>query len=152
MAFALRFERTGAGGNWTFTPSAQWVNEFRFGWNASGKRSHGRLQQAAADYASHRSHRSCNFGMPTIIISDFNNPTLGGNRSWPLFTIPNETNNSLTIFLHNRKTHDTFGASIAAAARIICVTGQARAASVSRGRAFTAALRLKISGGLSLAR
>jgi hypothetical protein len=81
------------GANWVYTPTSRWVNEVKFGWN--------RFWQTITTADSTLSPASygintgvtdpANFGMPTIIISGFNNPALGGNRSWPLYTTPNET-------------------------------------------------------------
>lgn len=78
--------------NWTLTPSSRWVNEARFGYN--------RFWQAiltvdnAADPVKTYGINAgvtdpVNFGMPTIVISGFNQ--LGGNSGWPLLTVPNQT-------------------------------------------------------------
>jgi Carboxypeptidase regulatory-like domain/TonB dependent receptor len=82
-----------AGMNWVWTPNARWTNEAKVGWN--------RFWQVIAtaddgvnptDYGINTGVTDpVNFGMPTIRINGFNNPTLGGNRSWPLYTTPNET-------------------------------------------------------------
>jgi hypothetical protein len=82
-----------AGMNWVWTPGTRWTNEAKVGWN--------RFWQVIAtaddgvpptDYGINTGVTDpVNFGMPTIRIDGFNNPTLGGNRSWPLYTTPNET-------------------------------------------------------------
>ncbi|HWK31989.1 MAG TPA: TonB-dependent receptor [Terriglobales bacterium] len=79
--------------NWVWTPNARWTNEAKVGWN--------RFWQVIAtaddgvnptDYGINTGVVDpVNFGIPTIRIDGFNNPTLGGNRSWPLYTTPNET-------------------------------------------------------------
>ncbi|HYP25472.1 MAG TPA: TonB-dependent receptor [Blastocatellia bacterium] len=80
------------GVNWVWTPSPQWVNEAKFGYN--------RFWQAitTADHTLNPSDtyginpgvtQEVNFGMPTILIGGFTQ--LGGNSGWPLLTTPNQT-------------------------------------------------------------
>ncbi|MBI3670819.1 MAG: TonB-dependent receptor [Acidobacteria bacterium] len=80
------------GANYTWTPSSRWVNELKFGYN--------RFWQAILTVDHDKNPVSTygintgvtdpvNFGMPTIVISGFNQ--LGGNSGWPLLTVPNET-------------------------------------------------------------
>ncbi|MCU1309349.1 MAG: hypothetical protein JWO20_474 [Candidatus Angelobacter sp.] len=81
------------GANWVWTPNSQWVNEAKFGWNRFWQKiTTADSNKPPGDFGINTGVTDpANFGMPTIIISNFNNPTLGGNRSWPLFTVPNET-------------------------------------------------------------
>jgi hypothetical protein len=81
------------GANWVYTPTSRWVNEVKFGWNRFWQQiATADANKKPSDYGINTGVTdSANFGMPTIIISGFNNPTLGGNRSWPLYTTPNET-------------------------------------------------------------
>ncbi|MBI2681898.1 MAG: hypothetical protein HYX26_01540, partial [Acidobacteriales bacterium] len=81
------------GANWVWTPSARWSNELKFGWNRFWQKIvTADSNVPPAGYGINTGVTDpANFGMPTIIIGGFNNPTLGGNRSWPLFTTPNET-------------------------------------------------------------
>ena len=82
-----------AGMNWVWTPNARWTNEAKVGWNRFWQK----ITTAddgvnPTDYGINTGVVDpVNFGMPTIRIDGFNNPTLGGNRSWPLYTTPNET-------------------------------------------------------------
>jgi len=82
-----------AGMNWVWTPNARWTNEAKIGWNRFWQK----ITTAddgvnPTDYGINTGVVDpVNFGMPTIRIDGFNNPTLGGNRSWPLYTTPNET-------------------------------------------------------------
>ena len=82
-----------AGMNWVWTPNARWTNEAKVGWNRFWQK----ITTAddgvnPTDYGINTGVvDAVNFGMPTIRIDGFNNPTLGGNRSWPLYTTPNET-------------------------------------------------------------
>jgi outer membrane receptor protein involved in Fe transport len=80
------------GVNWTHTPTSRLVNEARFGYN--------RFWQAiltvdndldpVKTYGINTGVTDpVNFGMPTIVISGFNQ--LGGNSGWPLLTVPNQT-------------------------------------------------------------
>lgn len=80
------------GVNWIWTPNMRWVNEAKFGYNRFWQK----IQTADADkdpIATYGINAGAtdpaNFGMPTIVISGFNQ--LGGNSGWPLFTIPNQT-------------------------------------------------------------
>jgi hypothetical protein len=80
------------GVNWTWAPNVRWVNEAKFGYNRFWQK----IQTADADkdpvttYGINAGAKDpANFGMPTIVISGFNQ--LGGNSGWPLFTIPNKT-------------------------------------------------------------
>src|SRR6266404_4663593 len=81
------------GANWVYTPTSRLVNEVKFGWNRFWQQiATADANKKPSDYGINTGVTdSANFGMPTIIISGFNNPTLGGNRSWPLYTTPNET-------------------------------------------------------------
>jgi outer membrane receptor protein involved in Fe transport len=80
------------GVNWVWTPSGNWTNESRFGYN--------RFWQAILTVDNAADPRTTygintgvtdpvNFGMPRIDIQGFNQ--LGGNSGWPLLTTPNET-------------------------------------------------------------
>lgn len=78
--------------NWIWAPNVRWVNEAKFGYNRFWQK----IQTADADkdpvatYGINAGIKDpANFGMPTIVISGFNQ--LGGNSGWPLFTTPNET-------------------------------------------------------------
>ncbi|HKA20844.1 MAG TPA: TonB-dependent receptor [Blastocatellia bacterium] len=80
------------GVNWIWTPNVRWVNEAKFGYNRFWQK----IQTADADkdpvttYGINAGATDpANFGMPTIVISGFNQ--VGGNSGWPLFTIPNQT-------------------------------------------------------------
>ncbi len=80
------------GVNWIWAPNVRWVNEAKFGYNRFWQK----IQTADADkdpVATYGINTGAsdpaNFGMPTIVISGFNQ--LGGNSGWPLFTIPNQT-------------------------------------------------------------
>jgi hypothetical protein len=78
--------------NWVWAPSGKWVNEAKFGYN--------RFWQAILTVDHDKDPVTTygintgvttpiNFGMPRIDIGGFTQ--LGGNRGWPLLTIPNET-------------------------------------------------------------
>lgn len=80
------------GVNWIWAPNAQWVNEAKFGYNRFWQK----IQTADANsdpVATYGINAGAsdpaNFGMPTVVISGFNQ--LGGNSGWPLFTVPNQT-------------------------------------------------------------
>jgi hypothetical protein len=95
------------GVNWTWTPSTRWANEAKFGFN--------RFWQAITTIDNQADPVTTyginagvtdpvNFGMPTILISGFNQ--LGGNSGWPLLTTPNQTfqfadNISYSVSKHN---------------------------------------------------
>ncbi|HET8674603.1 MAG TPA: TonB-dependent receptor [Blastocatellia bacterium] len=95
------------GVNWTWTPSARWANEAKFGFN--------RFWQAILTVDNQANPVDTyginagvtdpvNFGMPTILIGGFNQ--LGGNSGWPLLTTPNQTfqfadNISYNLSKHN---------------------------------------------------
>ncbi len=82
------------GGGWIWTPTASLTNQFRVGYNRFWQ------QVVQADHNSDPATTyglntgvtdPTNFGMPEIRISGFNQHTLGGNQSWPLYTTPNQT-------------------------------------------------------------
>jgi hypothetical protein len=80
------------GVNWVWTVNERLVNEAKFGYNRFWQA----IQTADHDkdpLATYGINTGVidpvNFGMPTIVISGFNQ--LGGNRGWPLLTTPNQT-------------------------------------------------------------
>lgn len=94
------------GVNYTWIPSATWVNEARFGYN--------RFWQSilTADHASDPATvygintgvtNPADFGMPRINIDGFNQ--LGGNSGWPLLTTPNATYQFLDNVSYTRGKH-----------------------------------------------
>ena len=100
------------GANYTWVPSATWVNELKFGYN--------RFWQAilTADASSEPVStygintgvtNPVNFGMPTIPIGGFTQ--LGGDSGWPLLTTPNETYQFVDNVSYTRGKHTfRFGA------------------------------------------
>jgi len=84
------------GFNYNWIPSANWVNELKFGYNRFYQTilTVDSNKDPLATYGINTGVSAPNLGMPTIVISGFgqsNAPTLGGNKGWPLETIPNET-------------------------------------------------------------
>ena len=82
------------GGGWIWTPTARLTNQLRVGYNRFWQ------QVVQADHNSDPATvyglntgviDPVNFGMPEIRIGGFNQHTLGGNQSWPLYTTPNDT-------------------------------------------------------------
>ncbi|MFY9585656.1 MAG: TonB-dependent receptor [Candidatus Acidiferrales bacterium] len=80
------------GVNYTWNPSAHWVNEAKFGynrfWQAILTVDHDKDPKTTYGINTGVS-RPIDFGMPEIALNSFN--SLGGNHGWPLETIPNET-------------------------------------------------------------
>ncbi|MBZ5705022.1 MAG: TonB-dependent receptor [Acidobacteriia bacterium] len=94
------------GVNWTWTPNSRWVNEARFGYNRFWQNDNvGDYQKSAASYGLDSGVTDSRlFGFPRIDIGGFD--YMGGNSSWPLYTIPNYTyqvvdNVSVTHGSHN---------------------------------------------------
>ena len=127
------------GVNWIWAPNVRWVNEAKFGYNRFWQK----IQTADADkdpvatYGINAGAKDpANFGMPTVVISGFNQ--LGGNSGWPLFTIPNKT-----FQFADNISDKTFG--ITARPTTFGIAA-ARGASGSRATGLsTEALRLKTS-------
>ena len=94
------------GVNWVWARNERWVNEARFGYN--------RFWQAILTADSDKDPVATyginagatdpvNFGMPTILISGFNQ--LGGNSGWPLLTTPNQTFQFVDNLSYTRANH-----------------------------------------------
>jgi hypothetical protein len=81
------------GGGWIWTPNARLTNQFHVGYNRFSQ------EVVVADHNLDPASLGINtgvtnptdFGIPEIRISGFNSHTIGGNGSWPLYTIPNQT-------------------------------------------------------------
>jgi Carboxypeptidase regulatory-like domain/TonB dependent receptor len=94
------------GVNWNWIPNTHWVNEARFGYNRSWQTNAPVDQHVSpSDYGINTGITDPRlFGFPRVSISPFN--YMGGNSSWPLYTIPNHTyqfldNVSVTHGAHN---------------------------------------------------
>jgi hypothetical protein len=90
----IRVQVFGANYNWIISP--QVVNELKFGYNRFWQTilTVDNTKDPLGTYGINTGATAPNLGMPTIVISGFGSnsaPTLGGNRGWPLETIPNET-------------------------------------------------------------
>ncbi len=81
------------GGGWIWTPTSRLTNQFRVGYNRFWQK------DVVSDSNTNPSvfglntgvTNPINFGLPEIRISGFQQHTLGGNESWPLYTTPNQT-------------------------------------------------------------
>jgi Carboxypeptidase regulatory-like domain/TonB dependent receptor len=81
------------GGGWIWTPTARLTNQVHVGYN--------RFWQKVVQADSNTDPMvfglntgvtdPVNFGLPEIRITGFQQHTLGGNESWPLYTTPNQT-------------------------------------------------------------
>jgi carboxypeptidase family protein/TonB-dependent receptor-like protein len=90
----LRVQVLGLNYNWI--PSASLVNELKFGYNRFWQTilTADSSKDPLTTYGINTGVTAPNLGMPTIVIDGFGQssaPTLGGNKGWPLETIPNET-------------------------------------------------------------
>jgi hypothetical protein len=90
----LRVQVLGINYNWI--ASANLVNELKFGYNRFYQTilTEDSNKNPLTTYGINTGVSAPNLGMPTIVISGFGQssaPTLGGNKGWPLETIPNET-------------------------------------------------------------
>jgi Carboxypeptidase regulatory-like domain/TonB dependent receptor len=82
-----------AGGGWIWVPTSRFTNQLRVGYNRFWQ------QDVVADHNRNPTTFGlntgvvdpANFGLPEIRISGFEQHTLGGNESWPLYTTPNQT-------------------------------------------------------------
>ena len=94
------------GFNYTWIPNARWVNEARFGWNSFWQTilTADHAKDPVATYGINTGVTApINFGMPTILISGFNQ--IGGNSGWPLETTPNVTYQFLDNVSYTRGKH-----------------------------------------------
>ncbi len=82
------------GGGWIWNPTSRLTNQVHVGYNRFWQ------QVFQADHTSNPDTvyglntgviDPNNFGMPEIRITGFQQHTLGGNQSWPLYTTPNQT-------------------------------------------------------------
>jgi hypothetical protein len=90
----IRVQVFGANYNWIVSPS--FVNEIKFGYNRFYQTilTADNNKDPLTTYGINSGTSAPNLGMPTIIISGFGQssaPTLGGNKGWPLETIPDQT-------------------------------------------------------------
>jgi outer membrane receptor protein involved in Fe transport len=90
----IKVQVFGANYNWIISPRL--VNEVKFGYNRFWQTilTLDNNKDPLATYGINSGVSAPNLGMPTIIISGFGQstaPTLGGNKGWPLETIPDET-------------------------------------------------------------
>jgi hypothetical protein len=90
----IRVQVFGVNYNWIVSPS--FVNEIKFGYNRFYQTilTLDNNKDPLATYGFNSGTSAPNLGMPTIIISGFGQstaPTLGGNKGWPLETIPDQT-------------------------------------------------------------
>ena len=90
----IRVQVFGANYNWIVSPS--FVNEIKFGYNRFYQTilTLDNNKDPLATYGINSGTSAPNLGMPTIIIGGFGQstaPTLGGNKGWPLETIPDQT-------------------------------------------------------------
>jgi outer membrane receptor protein involved in Fe transport len=101
------------GGNWTWTPNSQWVNEARFGYVYDNK------ANLAQDHAVPATAYGLNtgvtdplrFGMPQINVAPFN--SLGGGVNWPKFQGPDAVYQGSDYVSYLRGKHAfKFGAEI----------------------------------------
>ena len=83
------------GADWTWTPTSRWINDLRFSYN--------RFYEAIEplDHNVNPTAYGINtgvtdprlFGFPSINPSEEISDSMGGNRSWPLYTTPTQTEN-----------------------------------------------------------
>jgi hypothetical protein len=90
----IRVQVFGANYNWIVSP--KFVNEIKFGYNRFYQTilTADNNKDPLTTYGINSGTSAPNLGMPTIIISGFGQssaPTLGGNKGWPLETIPDQT-------------------------------------------------------------
>ncbi len=90
----IRVQVFGANYNWIVSPN--FVNELKFGYNRFWQTilTVDNAKDPLATYGINSGVSAPNLGMPTIIITGFGSssaPTLGGNKGWPLETIPDQT-------------------------------------------------------------
>jgi len=81
------------GGGWVWSPNSQITNQFHIGYNRFWQKIAGADSNIppTAFGINTGVTNPIDFGLPEIRISGFNNHTLGGNASWPLYTTPNYT-------------------------------------------------------------
>jgi len=100
------------GANYTWVPSASWVNELKFGYNRFWQAilTADASSEPVATYGINTGVTNpVNFGMPTIPIGGFTQ--LGGDSGWPLLTTPNETYQFVDNVSYTRGKHTfRFGA------------------------------------------
>jgi Carboxypeptidase regulatory-like domain/TonB dependent receptor len=81
------------GGGWIWTPTAKLTNQVHVGYNRFGQK----VVQADSNTNPTAFGLNTgvtdpvNFGLPEIRVTGFEQHTLGGNESWPLYTTPNQT-------------------------------------------------------------
>lgn len=81
------------GGGWVWSPNSRITNQFHIGYNRFWQKvttADSNIPPTAFGINTGVTN-PIDFGLPEIRISGFNNHTLGGNASWPLYTTPNYT-------------------------------------------------------------
>jgi hypothetical protein len=91
------------GADWTWTPTSRWINDLRFSYN--------RFYEAIAplDHNVNPTTYGINtgvtdprlFGFPSINPSEQISDSMGGNRTWPLYTTPTQTENVSDTISHS---------------------------------------------------